>query len=136
MIELALESGSAILSGATGTRRTVDVSEADVLELMSESSDGMCCKPGGSRHRTSGALTSFGVLRGRMGERTRIRSGLFARSSFVTTSAVVQLVNGEVVRGAWLSAGFLTPSLELCAESLRGAMTDNIADMLVVLFRG
>jgi len=60
----------------------------------------MRCRPGGSRHWISGALTSFGVLRGRMGDKTRMRSGGLAHSSFVTMSADEQLASGEVMQGA------------------------------------
>lgn len=85
----------------------------------------MCCRLGGSRHLISGALTSFGVRRGRMGDKTRMRSGDLARSSFVTMSADERLASGEVMYVACLRVCLLDASSVLCAESLRGAIADS-----------
>lgn len=68
--------------------RAVDASEAeDVEELKTELKEGMCRMRGFICHLTSGALTRTGVRRGRIGDRTRVMEGDFARSSFVTISA-------------------------------------------------
>ncbi len=74
----------------------------------------------------SGALTRTGVRRGRMGESTRVTSGSFARSSFVTTSALRELINGELFKGLWRCVG-LRRSFEFCAESMRGAVADTMS---------
>ena len=82
-----VDSGSAILCGATGGGRIVEPPElVDSVEKM-ESKEGTCRKCGASRHLTSGALISLGVRRRRIGDNTRRRSGDLARSLLVTISA-------------------------------------------------
>lgn len=66
----------------------MDASEAEeVEEVKTELKEGMCRMRGFMCHLTSGALTRTGVRRGRIGDRTRVMEGDFARSSFVTMSA-------------------------------------------------
>lgn len=58
-----VESGNAILCGATSGGRTVETSEVAVAVERTESKEGMCRRCGGRCHVTSGALWSLGVRR-------------------------------------------------------------------------
>lgn len=150
----ATDDGSATSCGEMRVGGTVDTSEAEVVdELKTESRDDICRKREPRRHLTSGALTRTGVRRGRIGERTRMIEGDFARSLFVTTSAATVRSRPSVIALFAESSELevstrldsvsplkptLMPSSELCAESLRiaGVVADSmLANMLSVVLK-
>lgn len=133
IIDAATDRGRAMLCGELGVGHTVD---ASVDELRTESREGMCRRCGARRHLTSGALMRIGVLRGRMGDRTRVSMGDFARSEFVTTSTSLVIVLFEISTSlksfarldtslSWVARATL---LEPCTESLR--IVGTIADSM------
>lgn len=82
----ATDAGNSSSSGSSAIGGTaLDAEVKDVSELRIEESDGIDLTPS-KRQFTLGALTRTGVLRGRMGDKTRVIASGFARSSFVTIS--------------------------------------------------
>lgn len=84
----ATDAGRVMFCGETGVGGTVDAEVEVVAELMTEQNEGIgrICEP--RCHLTSGALTRTGVRRIRRSESARVIVGDFARSGFVTMSAV------------------------------------------------